>query len=378
VVALFLADSQRGKQKKTRSRQFYSQIVRPKPTPLFSSFPSYLFEIMAKSTMIVIKQGSLHQDKTSKNGVTKNMHMVVKNTPFCITVGSSDSSFDFSTAKMEASLLYDSEERKAVPFLQKLPLEYFTHLNASGDQVTVEFRIKVLTSQYEGSLFLLKIEATNDKGTISTISESIKVVSKPEQIRRLKQAAPQIKSETVTPAKKRRRVSDEESVDTSSSDVMEMLQAIRDTQLRQMELLQQSMAIHDAQACFSPEDFSPLDLSSEVMEVADKHAAIPLSLEQAFQQLIAAYNATDAAERPLKIRRLLETDGDIASSITAVAADLSSALPATPLVKSEQQAQDGSNHCQCAGCPFKKNMEQIDSFYSEFFTNPFDTVEFAQ
>jgi hypothetical protein len=332
----------------------------------------------SKSTMIVVKQGSLHQDKTSKNGVTKNMHMVVKNTPFTITVGSSDGKFDFSAAKMEASLLYDSEDRKPVPFLQKLPLEYFTHINATGDQVTIEFRIKVLTSQYEGSLFLLKISATNDKHTITTVSESIKVVSKPEQIRRLKQTTTtQVKSETLAPAKKRRRVSDEESVDTSSSDVMEMLQAIRETQLRQMELLQQNLSMREEQQiCYSSEEFSPLNLPDDSpMEVLDKPVPA-LSLEQAFQQLIAAYNATDVSERPTKIRRLIETDGDITSSLVAVATDLSTALPTTPLVKSDHAAESGQ--CQCAGCPFKKNIEQIDTFYSEFFSNPFENVEFAQ
>lgn len=279
-------------------------------------------------------------------------------------------------AKMEASLLYDSEERKPVPFLQKLPLEYFTHLNATGDQVTIEFRIKVLTSQYEGSLFLLKIDAISSKqGTITAISESIKVVSKPEQIRRLKSNTPQTKSETLAPAKKRKRASDEDSTDASSSDVMEMLQAIRETQLRQMELLQQNLSMREEQqVCYSSEDFSPLNLPDDSMEVIEKPT---LSLEQAFQQLIAAYNATDVSERPSKIRRLIETDGDIASSLVAVATDLSTALPTTPLVKSDQQSSE-SGQCQCAGCPFKKNIEQIDSFYSEFFTNPFETVEFAQ
>lgn len=279
-------------------------------------------------------------------------------------------------AKMEASLLYDSEERKPVPFLQKLPLEYFTHLNATGDQVTIEFRIKVLTSQYEGSLFLLKIDAISSKqGTITAISESIKVVSKPEQIRRLKSNTPQTKSETLAPAKKRKRASDEDSTDASSSDVMEMLQAIRETQLRQMELLQQNLSMREEQqVCYSSEDFSPLNLPDDSMEVIEKPT---LSLEQAFQQLIAAYNATDVSERPSKIRRLIETDGDIASSLVAVATDLSTALPTTPLVKSDQQSSE-SGQCQCAGCPFKKNIEQIDSFYSEFFNNPFETVEFAQ
>eukprot|EP00029_Vermamoeba_vermiformis_P012811 TRINITY_DN776_c0_g1_i1.p1 TRINITY_DN776_c0_g1~~TRINITY_DN776_c0_g1_i1.p1 ORF type:complete len:360 (+),score=92.81 TRINITY_DN776_c0_g1_i1:81-1082(+) len=331
----------------------------------------------SKSTMIIVKQGSLHQDKTSKNGVTKNMHMVVKNTPFCITVGSSDGKFDFSAAKMEASLLYDSEERKPVPYLQKLPLEYFTHLNATGTEVTIEFRVKILTSQYEGSLFLLKIDAINSKGTVTAISEPIKVVSKPEQIRRLKSNTPQVKAESLAPAKKRRRVSDEDSVDTSSTDVMEMLHAIRETQLRQMELMQHNLSMREQQeVCYSSEDFSPLDLPSDSMEVIDKPAPATLSLEQAFQQLIAAYNATDASERPSKIRRLIETDGDIASSLVAVATDLSSALPNTPLVKSDQQTESGQ--CQCAGCPFKKNIEQIDTFYSEFFSNPFENVEFAQ
>lgn len=300
--------------------------------------------------------------------------MVVKNTPFCITVGSSDGKFDFSAAKMEASLLYDSEERKPVPFLQKLPLEYFTHVNATGDQVTIEFRIKVLTSQYEGSLFLLKIDSYNEKRTITAISESIKVVSKPEQIRRLKQNSPQIKSESIAPAKKRKRVSDEDSIDTSSTDVMEMLQAIRETQLQQMELLQQTLSLPREEqqiCCYSSEDFSPLDLPTDSMEVINKPST-GLSLEQAFQQLIAAYNATDVSERPSKIRRLIETDGDVASSLVAVANDLSTVLPTPPLVKSDQAE---SGQCQCAGCPFKKNIEQIDSFYSEFFGNPF---EFAQ
>jgi hypothetical protein len=145
-------------------------------------------------------------------------------------------------------LLYDSTELKPIPYLQKLPLEFCVHRSpTSNTEITLEFRLKVLSSQFENSLFLIKITATNKETqqTASTLSAAIRVVSKPEQIRRKKenlQKAPPELSSTPQQRKRKREDNNDESETSStfvfSQQIIEMLQTIKRTQEEQHEMLQ--------------------------------------------------------------------------------------------------------------------------------------------
>jgi hypothetical protein len=191
--------------------------------------------------LTISKQDSLYTEKLVKNGAPKEVHYVVKNTPFTIDYKienfNEKSAFNFHKCKIECSLLYDVKPPRSVDYVNKKPMEYVIHSNQKGDECSVEFRIKVLTTQLEGSLFLIKAMLWNSKDkseSLECLSKCIKTVSKPEQVR--KKIAQNNKNgketgvttTTSTPSRKKR---------TRSDELLETLQNIQEQQNRQMEMM---------------------------------------------------------------------------------------------------------------------------------------------
>jgi len=140
---------------------------------------------------VLLAQTSLAQEKYNYNGEQKAVHNVIKNHPFTLRVGfSSDTSINFNIVNTEAILVYDQEgPEKEVDFVKAKPLEYFTHTNDKGDQLFVQIRIKVLSSQHEDMFFRVKLNnySTTTKEFIPALtiySQPIKVISKPDQIKK--------------------------------------------------------------------------------------------------------------------------------------------------------------------------------------------------
>lgn len=95
------------------------------------------------SQLVILKQNSMLVEKYSRNGITKDCHNVVKNSPFTIHLTSSDRKFDFSNANFECTLLYDALEPKLIPYLQKLPIEFCAHRSPTTNaEIALEFRVK--------------------------------------------------------------------------------------------------------------------------------------------------------------------------------------------------------------------------------------------
>jgi len=145
---------------------------------------------------VLLAQTSSAQEKFSSNGVQKVVHNVIKNHPFTLRVGlNSDSTLNFNQLTPEAHLVYDAEgPEKEVDFVKSKPLEYFTHTNDKGDQLFVQIRIKVLSSQHEDMFFRVKVinflNSTKELIPNMTIySQPIKVISKPDQIKKRNGAA---------------------------------------------------------------------------------------------------------------------------------------------------------------------------------------------
>jgi hypothetical protein len=312
----------------------------------------------------IVKQNSLLEEICSKNGKTEKVHNVVKNMPFTIIVGSRG--VDLAKGNLEARLIYNSADRKEVPFLAKSPLEYFTHFNASGDEVTIEFRIKVLSSQLENSTFLIKVSVKHDSKSVDVCSAPIRSVSKVQQIQRKKDA---IQNNVVptTPSidqlKKRKRsravAEDEDESSSSSPEIMEMLQQIRDTQLLQLEMMERASMV---QTPLIPK----LEFNSSMEEDDSCPSPRTPSLEEAFRTFIAAYQATSASERPSKLRRLLESS-DVSQATSELVVNLGQAGIQVPCA---HNSEDFNTVCNCANCPFKSQLNQLDDFYMTYLTNP--------
>jgi len=139
----------------------------------------------------LVSQESLATEKVNKNGFSSDVHVVAKNLPWALEINSNNT-VDLTTAAVTAQLFYqpeaEEEGERPVDGVHKAPLEYRTHVN-SKDSATLEFRIKVLTSQLQ-SLFRVKIQVkaadSNKKGkdslqVVHLLSDPIKVVSNPSQ-----------------------------------------------------------------------------------------------------------------------------------------------------------------------------------------------------
>lgn len=142
-------------------------------------------------SLSIIRQTSLLEETILKNDVTKVIHNVVKNSPFTITIAAAQP-FDFANAQITAKLLYDTDDvDKEVPYLERRPLEYFSR--PRENELVMEFRIHVLSSYHEGSLFKIRIDIfdPNENRTYTLYSQSIRSVSKPEPLLRKREALEQ-------------------------------------------------------------------------------------------------------------------------------------------------------------------------------------------
>lgn len=176
-------------------RAFFSLISASETmTSLFSAqnmFPS----------LCLTKQTSLCEDTvTTKHGLEKNAHVVVKNSPFCVTFGFSAPTnnpsslfknvvLDFHKYTVDVKLLYDADLEKEVDFLSEKPFQYKPTINQSGTKLTLEVRIKVLTSQLEHMLFkvgLKLFDPHSNQLMFEATSDPIKVISKSDQVKKKK------------------------------------------------------------------------------------------------------------------------------------------------------------------------------------------------
>lgn len=153
-----------------------------------------------EARLVITKQESPEQDTLYKNGENKIVHTVVKIHPFVIELGLSGGDVDktainFNRCTLEAALMYDSPNvepstARPVHFVARRPIEYnCTVLNPEGDKVRVECTIQVLSSQHEGAHFRLQFSLRSSAATkdLVVLSEPIRVVSKPLQLRRHKE-----------------------------------------------------------------------------------------------------------------------------------------------------------------------------------------------
>jgi len=223
----------------------------------------------------------------NKNGFSSDVHVVAKNLPWALEIDAKNS-LDLSTAAITAQLLYqpeaEEEGERPVDGVHKAPLEYRTHVN-SKYSATLEFRIKVLTSQLQ-SLFRVKIQVnsadSSKKGkdscqVVHLLSNPIKVVSKPSQATKKRQAEELEKS---SPQKK-----------TTTEVLLETLSRLEQQGKEHRELLEQM--------CKNPKTASTIPDPSEE------------DFETAFRRFLNCFNRLSDEDRPRKIRK-------VTSSISSV------------------------------------------------------------
>jgi len=287
---------------------------------------------------------------------------VVKNQPFLLQLGSAV--VDFNHQAVEARLIYDCESFKEVDYVKLKPLEYKCAVNDQrADQVTVEMKIKVLTSQLEDMFFRIKfllVDPSTKKAIENAfvITEPIKVVSKPEQVK--KKAVSKVKAEGQTKKAKK----------PSNDTLVETLSRIENTCQEQRELLsklyQQQSSSEDAVITNSKRKLSDV-------ESVKKEEHKPHDFETAFLKFVEAYNKLGQDEKPEKIRRVMRSTNSATTEKITEMLDLFAAEGMeNPQKKQRIQHYDseGNKTCNCEDCPHKKELEKIDLFYNEFLCAP--------
>jgi hypothetical protein len=375
----------------------------------------------------IVKQSSMFEEKICKNGVTKTCHYVVKNAPFTIQYESLQA--DFTAAQFKCQLIYDNvNEFRPIPFLWRQPLEYSVHVGPQNCMFTIEFRIKVLSSQYEHSLFLIHVDVTCANGQkMNSLSEPICCVSKAEQILRKKEAKTAIQtsqqtseSESTTISKsllprKRKRIDEECSVSTDlTQKMLNTLTSIRQTQLEQNELLKHLFTETTKQtqqtSVLSPSPSPSPSPPPPITETTTKSKQTELSFEDAFTAFFTIFNSLNENIRASKIRHLLSTSSpDIVNAVSSFICDVSSNdnniwstvywskfLTTTPTTvtssthnhnhtstslqsfelhpNNDNNNKDNGNNdnnnkgCICSECPFKREIDRLDECYYQLLS----------
>jgi len=121
----------------------------------------------------IVKQTSPFEERVTRNGIQRDVHVVIKNSPFVVQLATTKTcDVDLRHVAFEATLLYDTDGEKGVDFVKVKPIEFKSAPNEdSGDQCAVELRIKVLTSQHEDMFFLrseFKVKIPSQKQTFLT------------------------------------------------------------------------------------------------------------------------------------------------------------------------------------------------------------------
>jgi len=314
--------------------------------------------------LVIISQGDVSSEHFSKNGVTKQVHVVVKNLVFTMEVSSS---VDLSKCNLEARLLYDfdrEEEAKTameVSYVKNEPLEYKVSLTDGGYKASVELRIKVLTSQHEDMLFRVKLSAVDPTSgtTFGVISQPIKVISKLTQLKgkstNPKEASPSIKKRTTndmiasTLTEIHRQLQEQNKyihiiVHKLFSDSMAQQPATR--QDRDNEPLQTLSNIITQHSLGMPTIGEPTDFQTDIppdqiqvqVPVVPIHQ-VPVSvqaqhqkpdLEDAFRNFISAFQSLQPEEKQNKLEKL---EGFLENVPQEELSDLFDVLESAPLKK---------------------------------------------
>jgi len=347
------------------------------------------------SQLVIIRQNALQTEMLSKNGIQKRVHVVVKNQPFLIQIGLisnvtvDNMKVDFNKFSIEPRLLYDCDNLKEVDFVKLKPMEVKTHPNERGDQVTVELRIKVLTSQLEDMCFRVRLSAlhphTKERiDTLVVISEPIKVVSKPEKINKPKKAVTSPKQSSSAQTinnNNNSEVGKKRSIEDMVKESLSKIEAVASQQRQFINQLLENASSQQTQTVniienLGIETIVPLKVKEKEWVRKDKKKEMQpptrqTEFESAFIQFMSAYDKLEHDQRPEKIRKLMKTSArNIDTAIEMFDLYASEAASGCPQSDSSSTSESGST-CACGlNCSFKKELERIDLFYDEFLSAP--------
>jgi len=342
--------------------------------------------------LVILNQSAIAQEKVSKDGQQSNVHIVVKNTPFQISVGlignmMGSKIIDFNLLTVEATLLFDCPgEEKPVPFMKIKPIEYRGRTNDRADTMNMDIRIQVLTSHHEGMLFKIKFTCMDPRTQevypyLSVTSDPIRVISKLDQVRKRKVTSTSCKEE-----KSGKVSSEEKNKDTNkrpkkkarttvNDRILDSLSRIEDRQKQHHELLEsmtnQNTSTQSSDSVNSVTEQFPSPFLLEAVGRA-KPTSNETDLESAYNKLVDLYAKLPAENRAEEIRKILRHSS---TRKTETFCEMISLFNSEGLQK-EMGRDFLTSGCStistaCDGdCPHKRELMKIDEFYNSLLMFP--------
>jgi len=333
---------------------------------------------------------------------------------------------DFNDFTFDATLLYDSDgpTEKHVDFVKIKPVDHKPTVNETGDQVTIELRIKVLTSQHENSFFRVKISLLDPntglpyQPPLVCYSDPVKVISKPEQVKKKPATSTNV---PVSNSKKRtvndlllETISRIEDQQREHQQMIEKLlrasennyqnkspptQQIHIPHIQQLPISPQQIPMYEhqqlqrhASITSYPNDGSLLYQLPNIKQtfpenlLSDPNCQSPNNscvysppnpslanctaeeseFENAFRKFFKVYTRLSEEEKPMKIRKLIRSSSQREAEKISEFLDL---FQTEGFHKSGDIVQKNSP-CQNPTCPYQNEINELNDFYDQILTFP--------
>jgi hypothetical protein len=312
-----------------------------------------------RSLIAILKQTSPFEERVTRNGIQRDIHVVIKNSPFIVQIGVvKNCEIDLNHVAFEAALLYDTEGDKGVDFVKVKPIEYKCVPSEAGDQVAIELRIKVLTSQHEDMFFKVAVQGQDpvtkqDIPNLRVITAPIKVISKPEQL----------KKRQPPPVSKKRTVNDM---------VVEAVTRIEKQQAEHTLIMEKLLEMSNPKRVHHEITPSTTTWEFPIARTVPKEQEFTTDFDTAFLQLLKSFAGTDPNHRAEKVRRIArtlsaadnESFSELVDMLTTEGLGRDPGREARPMHNAN--AMFDNKHCNCTQCPHRHELEKIDNI---FFTS---------
>lgn len=331
----------------------------------------------------IINHTCLHQEKVTKYGQTYDTHVVVKNSPFVITLALRGcKTHDFNQLAFDVQLLYDMPNfDKLVPYVMTKPIEYKSTIGGEhGEQISFDVKVKVLSSHHEDNFFRLHFQVWDpvEKSQfrpLSIYSSAIKVISKPLK--------PKAKNKPLVrprpPLTSKRKAyseddSEEERHDPPSGQQMALvasmesrLEALARQQQETLELLRQltSSALVHSRPPPGIENGTNLLPAPPTKRPRTEGPANPDDFENAFSTMLQAYSSMSNEMKAEKVRRLVRS---LPTRDSEALEELFDVL-ATQGVRVQAGTSFTHGHVDSCGngCPHREELQRVEDFFNEVF-----------
>jgi len=317
------------------------------------------------------RQTSSSQERVSHNGIQKEVHVVVKNTPFLLQLSLSrpillhDSLYDFKHLALDVALLYDNDSCKLVNYVKTKPCDVKSVVNERGDQVSLNIKIKVLTSQHEDMFFRIRVRVLEPhskqplSSSFEVISSPIKVISKPKQLKKRRATKKRSLNDMLTETIQ--RIEQQQEMQQQS---LEQLARTRKRQKREFKI-----PLPNSHTCWDGAPSPAFSVSSPPLPTGEDQFALSLN------DFLAAYSQLATEEKSAKVRRVMRTcssrDSDNLSEI------LQHSMNTKTCVHKKKPEDEENDGCDCGDCPYRLELQKIDEFYKDFLATeiPFRDVQ---